>query len=169
MHTRPPTLRLHAGGLFTVHWGGRDFYFSGDKRESERLFLDPDSDHPGSFRRYQQWRQVRDLARPRVSVVERLTVAETVLRFLASYSALRRVRAERYYRSTLRRFVRTVGSLYADEVDERLIDAFATDLGKLKLSPKTISHEVKAVKTLWAWASDPKKGYCRPLQLIGSV
>ena len=163
MRGRTPSLRPHAGGLYTTNWGGRDYYFSRDKAESERAFLDPAGTHPGALANWQAWR-ARSTRRPAAGR-QRLRIAELARRFLDAYDQDGRPDTESYYAKSLRRFIHAFGDRFTDTVDEQHLDAFRAQLHKRtpKLAPKTIAHELNAVKTLWRYGARLK--LCPALEL----
>ncbi|GMV26953.1 MAG: hypothetical protein AMXMBFR58_29840 [Phycisphaerae bacterium] len=163
--TKVPSLRLHKSGLWTAHWAGKDWYFSRDRSESELLFLDPKSEHPGSLMRWQAWRASRAATKSRQAQLGRNTVLDLYLAFLDSYTDQGRDHAAAYFRHTLSRLVKAIGGLYTAEVDEQILDRFCDGLYKLGLEPKTVAHQVKAMKTMWRWGSAPSRRLCPVLAL----
>lgn len=166
MHTAPPKLTKHATGQHRARWGGRDYYFPPDAAEARRLFLDPDSDHPGSLARWSEWRSHRDADRPLRST-STMTVAELAKLFLTSYFNAERLDTEAYFRRHLRRFLQRFGRYRVSDITPPGIAAFVADLKTLKLGGKTIRHDVTAVKRMFAWASMPTRALCPALNLKG--
>lgn len=161
MADRRPNLRLHASGLWTVRWAGRDYYFSRDEKASQRAFLDPKGQHPGALVHWLSWREHRSIARP---ITTPRRVAELVKEFLAAYFMDGRPETEKYYRHHLRRFTAVFGKFHVEQITPQAIDAFKRDLVTLHtLGPRTIRHDLNAIKTLWRWGYTA--GMCQPLML----
>ena len=148
----PPALRRHVRGQWIVRWGGRTHYFGSDRPVAERLFLDPDSAHPGCLREWASWKSRHEPRRPRRR--ERLRVVALVRLFLESYEAEGRPQTSRYFSRHLRRFLHVYGRLFADELDAAALNALKRDLHALRLAPKTIAHDINACKTLLRWGHE---------------
>lgn len=138
-------------GYFYTRWGGRLHTFGTDEAAALLKFLSAESDHPGALHRWQQWANAlanRPDSRARVSPL----VIQLAEEFFDSYSE--RPTAETYYRKHLARWLTIVGAVRADVIDEAAVRALSADMAALKFAPKTISHDVKAVKTFWRWAAN---------------
>lgn len=169
MADRQPTLRLHATGVYFARWGGRHFYFTKDKAASERAFFDPKGEHPGALVNWVAWRQSRKARRVR-SDGPRLRVIDLQERWLDTYAAEGRDDTEAYFRKHTARFIATAGRLYLDELDLALLDAFRTDLHRIRsdttgrrFAPKTLHHDLSAVKSMIQWGID--RDLCPPINL----
>lgn len=169
----PPTLRLHARGTWFSRFAGRDFYFTRDEAASRREFLDPQSTHPGALVAWLAWQDRKRLAAP-PRPDQRLRTAELVERFLATYEDEGRDDTARYFRKHLKRFNGMFGAILADTINAEALQAFRTDLlttthiargtdEARRLGPKTIAHDLIAVKTLWRWAA--RMDLVRPIEL----
>lgn len=162
MPSKQPTLRLHARGIYFVRWGGRDHYFTRSESASHRAFFDPTGAHPGALVHWLRWRETKQ-----AKVIARtgsLRVAELVKEFLARYFMEGRADTEAYFRHHLRRFTAIFGKFTVDAINVQAIDAFKRDLVHLQiLKPRTIRHDLNAVKTLWRWGY--ANGLCPPLML----
>lgn len=134
------------------------YYFHLSEEKSRRAFASPVSTHPGSLRSWQHWLT----SQPQAPRGHNHTVADVVRRFIQKYLDEGRVETAAYYRKHLRRFAGVFGAFSVHDVDEEAVAAFGRDLGGLELGPKTISHDLKAVRTLWSWASSPYSGRLAP-------
>ena len=148
---QPPVLkRDRARGYFYVRWGGRLYTFGTDEEKARAAFLDPHSEHQGALHRWHAWaaakRSLGPAARPAASPL----VVDLATAFFASYAD--RPGAQTYYRKHLARFVTAFGAFTAGMMTEEHLQAFKLDLQKLALGPRTIGHDLKAVKTFWRWA-----------------
>lgn len=158
---QPPKLTQHASGVWKVRWGGRDHYFTKDRAESERAFHDPQGEHPGSLIRWSRWRAAKLAKREVEAARSALTVVELAERFLLSYANEDRLETARWFRNHLRRFLLIFGRLRAEELTIGALQAFKTDLLAMRktdrtplLAPKTIGHDLTAIKTMLRWAAD---------------
>jgi site-specific recombinase XerD len=158
----PPTLRRHATGVFFVRWGGRDHYFSVDEDRSRADFLSPASTHPGAMVAWMTWRARASAEKP-ARLDNRLTVMELGERFLSHYEGDNRHATAAYFRGHLRRFLNVFGRFFTTEIDEEALTAHRADLLQTDLSPKTICHDLIAIKTMWRWGA--RLRLCPPLEL----
>ncbi len=169
----PQIRKKGATGGFFVRWGGKDRYLSTDFATAERLYLDPESTHPASLVNYRRWLATRQApADPRArsgpdEPAAPVTVADLAARMLEEYDAQRR-RADPagYFRRHLVRWLNAAGHVPLREitrVDTRrsylppaiaLARALADDMRALNLSPKTINHDLTAIKRLFAWGAE---------------
>lgn len=174
-----PRLRLHARGQWMARWGGKDHYFGTDLAAAERVFLDPQSDHPGALCHWLAWRASR--GRPARRPVSRaLTVAELAERMLDRYTADGRPDTARWFAKHLARWLNVHGEarvldlavadtargVFAPPVVP-LLNAYLADLGRLDppLAQRTLKHDVTAIKRLFNFAAD--EGLCPAVQWRG--
>ena len=187
--------RAGGSGFFYTRWGGRMHTFGSDEDEARRQFLGPDSVHPGSLRAWQQFIALRAGQAPLAPQSQRgpRTVIELAELFFSTYEQENRDRTAAYFRGALRRFLQSFGAMPTTVIDLAALEAFRLDLmqieiparrryragdpivhskkakraeNKLKrLDPKTISHELKAIKTFWRWACRFHSDRCRPIEL----
>lgn len=155
----PPSLKQHKTGVWYAYWGRKQYYFFRDYAESERAFIDPRGEHPGALVNWSAWRGDRLEARAVRGRQRHLTVVELAERFLAEYAAEGRAETARKFRGHLARFLAVTGRLRADELSLRVLTAWRADLVGLmqpprKLAPRTINHDIGAVKTLLKWAAE---------------
>lgn len=167
----PPKLRQHATGVWMVRWGGRDHYFTIDRGESERLYTDPASDHPGSLLRWSEWRSAKLAAREVRTTRRSVHLIDIEEQFLSEYEAEGRHDTAVYYRKHLSRFMATLGQLRADEISLAVLRAWRSDMmtrltGKKPLSVTTIAHDIGAVKTMLKWAAENELAPALPLTAI---
>lgn len=150
--TPPELKREPTRGFWYALWGGRMFTFGSHESEARRRFYDADSDHPGALHRWMAHQTAISRRRDARPTVTPPLILELVTAFLDDYAAGGRDEAERYHRKHLTRFLTVLGAMRADLIDEAALVAFRSDLVRLKLSPKTIAHDLGAVKTMWRWA-----------------
>lgn len=151
MSRPPPRLRLHARGQWFVRWGGRDWWLGTDRDAAQRAFLDPDGAHPGALVHWSAWKSRQVSRRVRAS---RRTIAELVADFLDSYLDEGRETTARYYQKHLGRFLHALGRFRPEELDLGAIAAFKAGLIQSGFAPKTIAHDLGAIKTFWSWANE---------------
>lgn len=150
-----------------ARWGGRDFYFGVDFAAAQRLFLDPDSDHEGALARWLEWRAARSVAAPRAAPGS-LTVVRLAESLFDDYTVQGRLDTARWYRKHLARWLGVHGMQRVVELTTAspsrgryappvvaLLNAYAADLaGSGRYSPRTINHDITAVKRLFNYGAD---------------
>lgn len=175
---QPPTLIRAARGYYYTRWGGQTFTFGSVEEEARAKFLSPASQHPGSLARWAAWREMEQHAAStlQAGARSRRTVIELAEEFFDQYSSAGREETATYFRSHLRRFLHACGAFKASDVDVGMLEAFRVDLSRLGrgaasvpgadvLAPKTIAHDLKAIKTFWRWASSIHPAECRAIEL----
>lgn len=150
--TRTPTLQVHARGQYFTKWGGRFFYFGTDEKIAAQRYAQCLQD-------WSAWKTEAKAHKVRVS--SRLTFAELVDLFydarLPDVSDDMRV----YYEHHLRRAIQSFGRLPAATITGKYLQSYLTglraivsDRTKKKLGPKTIRHDITAIKAVLNWAMD---------------
>ena len=147
-----PQLKQHATGVWFVRWGGRQFYFSNDHQESIERFQH--GDDPGCLAEWLRWQDSKNRLAADRARTPRITMVDLMERFLLTYADDGRDATMQYYRKHLTRFANLYGKLYASELELGALRAFRSDLMRLTLSPKTVGHDLNAVKTMLRWAAD---------------
>ena len=153
MRGRQPSIYRKNSGLYVVKWGGKEHSLSTNLATAEKIFLDPAGAHSGALVHWVAWRHSRQEKQERTAASPHLRVAEIVEAFLDDYERAGRHETASYYRTSLRRFTNMLGRLSVHQFRISGFDAFRQQIGELGLAPKTISHELKAIKTLWKWAA----------------
>jgi len=147
-----PQLKKHATGVWFVRWGGKQHYFSKDEQESIERFQH--GDEPGCLSDWLRWQTAKNQLITDRAKSPRITIVDLIEKFLIRYADEGRDSTMVYYRKHLTRFANLYGTLYASELDLGALRAFRSDMLKLDLSPKTIGHDINAVKTMLRWAAD---------------
>ncbi len=159
-----PKLRRHATGVYFCQFAGERRYFSINLEESER-------EYRAALREWTAWQD--ELARDRAKTTHR--VIDIIREYLASRKTDASEDQWRWCRSHLGRLGRTWGGLPADAFNARLLQAMKADMltvprkstkdkaAPRRLAAKTINHDLRAIKSLFRWASD--MGYCREVNL----
>ena len=155
-----PTLRRHVTGVYFCQFAGTRRYFSIDLEESRKAYRE-------ALREWTIWQDER--ATTKKHALHQPRVVDIVRAYLDSRRTDTSPEQHLWARYHLGRFTRTWAALAADDFNARLLQAFKSDLvdmtstrGK-KLAPKTVNHDIRAVKALFRWASD--MGYCREVNL----
>ena len=143
---QPPKLRRHKGGQYFVRWGGRDRYLGREKRKAEAAYWE-------SLAQWRQWREHRQTQRAALSGGPTLRVAALVKEFLRAKMLERGESCERDYRKYLRRFAHWHGDYFVDQIRPRHLNLFKLDLIKLRYAPRTINHDLTAVRVMYRWAA----------------
>lgn len=143
---RVPKLHRHKStGHYYTRWGGKQHWLGSDRKQAQDRFLEQLED-------WQDWRDSKAEARRRQSTYE-LLVPDLVERFLASRRVEIGLDCEEYYRKHLIRFMvafRKVGVHLIRPLDLAQIKEQMIRRG---FAPRTINHDLKAVKTMWRWGS----------------
>jgi integrase len=138
---RPPGLRQHTTGVWFCHWDGRNHYFTKDRSQSEALYAE-------SLRGWAEWRA----RRPHSDHGGRsVSVEGLALKFLEYKEATGGKRRRGYYWNHLQRFVAVFGNVRADLVRARDLQALKVDMVRGGYHPKTVSHDLGCVKSLFRW------------------
>lgn len=143
---RIPSLRKHATGQWFTHWGGRDHYFGHDKEEAESLYVQ-------SLQEWHEWRDSRRAERDRRQRMTRLAVAELVQQFTNAKRIETGEDAARYYENHLTRFNHIYGALDADLIRPKHLNALKLSMINDGYAPKTINHDLTAIRVMFNWAS----------------
>ncbi len=146
MNRRMPKLRRHASGHWFCRWAGRDHYFGRDRKRATQLYL-------ASIAEFTAWRTQRDQFRlPPLS--RSLTVQELHDRFVANREIEGgRDRAD-FYRKHLKRFVLAYSDAMAQHYKPNWLQILKDRLIISHLAPRTINHDIQAVRTMLQWAMD---------------
>lgn len=176
-----PQLRQHSRGQWIAKWGGKTHYFGTDLADAERVFFDPQSEHPGALCRWMAWRAARgeSVAR-RAPRARSLSVAELAERMFDAYVAEGRTETAKWFAKHLARWLNVHGDARVLDLTSTdpsrgvfappvvpLVNAYLADLGQLDppLSPRTLKHDVTSIKRLFNFGAD--QGLCPAVQWRG--
>lgn len=145
MNVRIPTLQKMADGRFFTKWGGKRHFFGRDQAKAM-------VGYQASLDQWQAWNSEKDRARRSITS-KRLKLIDIAEQFIETKRSEGGDNLARYYSKQLRRFLHLFGQDYADRIR-------AMDLLKLKaqmlaqhFAPKTINHDLVAIKAMLNWAS----------------
>lgn len=145
MNQRPPKLRRHQTGVYFCRWGGKDHYFSKNKKASEEDYL-------RSLAEWSEWRANRNTLRlPPMS--KALSAVELSERFLDFKEAEGGLQLRRYYAKALRRFLNFFGAARADMIRASHVQTIKENMLRSGYAPKTVNHDLTAIKSLFTWGS----------------
>lgn len=155
MGMQPPKLSYHRStGQYFVKWGGKNRYLGKDRAAAQEKYLtDPVDGLPA----WTEWRADRNTKRLPPLKSMRKTVIDVAEEFVAR-KGLEGGPARQYgYRKHLNRFLWLYARVPIDEIQPRQLEILKTDMmmGKLgghKFSPKTINHDLAAIKSLLIYA-----------------
>lgn len=142
MELKPPKLSCHATGVYFTHWGGRNHYFTKNREESIPLYAE-------SIKAWAAWKSSRGAARSPRGV---LTVAQVCRLFLEGLEADSGPELQGYYRKHLARFVNTWQAAPASAITAADLQALKLDMSRHGYAPKTINHDLLAVRRMYNWA-----------------
>lgn len=149
MNTRPPKLRQHKAGYWFVRWGGKDHYLGRNRETANHKYLtDPILGLPA----WTAWRARRNTQRlpPIRSTV---TVTDLVARFLEAKAVEGGPDLERYYAKHVKRFAHAYEHARADMIRAKQLQALKLELLERGYAPKTVNHDIGAVKALLRWSA----------------
>jgi len=158
----PQILRKQTGNYF-VKWGGFEHSLGCDLGRAKEKYHDPAGEHPGALVNWLKWKQAKTAAQSARRGAP--TIAELSQQFLADYFENGRPETEIYYRDHLRRFINAFGRLRTSDFSVQAFDAFRKSLLRLDIGPRTMVHDLKAVKTMWAWGHP--RSLCPPIDFRG--
>lgn len=145
MNRQPPHLHLHSSGHWFSKWAGTFHYYGKKKREAQRAYL-------ADLKAWAEWRADRDTRRfP--PMTRRVLVVDLVERFLENRELEGGKARRSYYANHLRRFTHAFGAARGDLIKASHLQALRDDMLRGGYGPKTINHDVSAVKSLLLWAS----------------
>lgn len=134
---------MHARGQFFCRWGGIDHYFGTDRDKAQPLYN-------ASLREWGFWVEQKQQRRART--------ATSSIRWAALVDLFREAKASdvtddmlKYYKNHLRRSLQLWGKFPASMIGSQQLQGLKQDLVKLKFHPRTISHELGAVKSVLRW------------------
>jgi len=141
-----PKLRKKSNGGYFVRWGGKDHYLSTDHETAIDLYTNCEEK---GLPAWKLWRS----SKPEPVRSKLLTVDQLADRFLQSRLAEGGEDRRYYFHKHLRRFREANGRIQASHIRPlRLQNLRAKMLGQ-NFAPKTINHDLGAVKTMYRWAS----------------
>lgn len=146
-NVKPPSFRQHATGVWFCHWGGRAHYFSLDRAESYKRYLD-------SLAEWSQWRKARDELRYLSLATPTLTVKDLASQFLDSRESEGGWERRDFYRKHLKRFLAAYSTAQAQAYKPILLQRIKDNMLAAGYKPRTINHDLQAVKTMFQWAVD---------------
>ncbi len=148
---RIPTRRRHQSGNFFVRWGGRDRYFGHDPAVAQQRYLTDPADGLPAWKR---WKDGKAKQRERRQTAGKMTVSELAERFLDSRAIEGGDERREYYRKHLRRFLLAHGLFRVEFIRQAWLQRIKDDLLKDGKAPRTVNHDIQAVKTCLQWAMD---------------
>lgn len=142
MNIRTPQLKRHASGQWFVKWDGRNHYLGRDISDARRLYID-------QLKLWSDWRARRDLRNSTEIGQLCVDIHRAFLQFKELEGG---PDLSKYYAKHLRRFVTIFGSLRADGFRPAHMHKLKEHMLRLKFAPKTINHDLVAVRVLFRWA-----------------
>ena len=142
---RIPRLRHHPSrGYWYTHWGGKDHYFGQHETRAVERFAQSLQDW-SAWRTQQPARGRRFPSRP--------TCLDLIEQFLEAKLLEGGKPLKSYYAKHLKRFNRLFATACADEFRPLNLQALKNDMLRLGFAPKTICHDLVAVRGLFSWGS----------------
>ena len=148
MNVQTPSFRLHAKGVWFCRWGGRDHYFTKDKAGSYNLYL-------ASLSEWAEWRQQRDILRKLPPIkAQQITIAFLAKKFLENRQNEGGIERRQFYEKHLKKFTASAGGNMAAAFKPAWLQVLKDRLIRLGYAPRTINHDIQAVKTMLQWGMD---------------
>jgi len=147
---------------FYVKWGGKRRWLSKDRSEAQRRY----AEELGAWARWVSEREIAKVEAAQDAPLRLATVRQLYEEFLegrvadgvSDYTIA-------FYRNSLRRFLGVWSKFPPDSFGVQHLLAWKKDLLAAGYSPKTVSHELNGVRTLFQWGAD--LGFCAPRSLRG--
>jgi integrase len=147
---------------FYVKWAGKRRWLARDEREARRIYAQ-------QIAAWAQWVAEREAQRYEAFALQPQrapTIAELFSEFLAAktvdgvsdYTIS-------FYLNSLRRFLNRWGDYPPDAFQVQNLLSWKKDLDKLGRHPKTITHELNSIRTLFQWGADLQ--FCSARSLRG--
>lgn len=146
VNIRAPSLRQLPDGRWMTKWGGRKRYFGRDREAARRLFA-------ASLAEWAAWREHVARARTTRPCVESPLVEHIARSFIEAKERERGSQLQVYYTKHLGRFVRWHSQARADSIRVGDLEALKQDMLQ-QYAPKTINHDIIAVRALFTWAAE---------------
>lgn len=145
-NVRTPSFRQHGDGRYFNKWAGKKHYFGKDLPAARLL-------HAESLREWALWQEARQQAL-RLAPQARPLIVDIAERFMNAKQLEGGIDLRRYYAKHLLRFLRLFHSARGNEIRGRNINAVKEFMLQRGYAPKTINHDIGAIKTLMTWAMD---------------
>jgi len=159
-----PKLSQLPDGRFVTKWGGKRHYLGRNQTIAVKLYAE-------SIAQWSAWRGEVDRVRSRPMKLRRRRLIDISVAFLESKSLEGGIDLERYYRKHTKRFVGSYGGDFADGIRVGDLTGLKNDMLRKAFAPKTVNHDVIAVRAMMQYAIDQElippvnlKG-CKPITL----
>ncbi len=150
---RVPSLRKHKSGNLFCRWGGKDHYFGRDEKIARQKYIKSLAD-------WEVWKNEREEAKSIPDEPPQPKVEDVASDFITSRRIEFKEETARYYEKHLVRFLEKFVGLDMDLIRPADINEFKLWLMQYinpetrePLAPKTINHDLLAVKALFNWAA----------------
>ena len=145
MNVRTPSFQEHPNGQWFTKWGGKFHYFGKQRQEAYEKYL-------ANIAEWAEWRKAKKTQRP--PPTKAFTVIKIVEEFLDDKQVQGGIDLRRYYEKHLCRFQETFKGVRADGIRVNALHALKRDMQVASYAPKTINHDLIAVKAMLNWAVD---------------
>lgn len=144
MNVKPPKLRKHVRSGYIVKWAGRTRYLGHDPKKAQAAYLQ-------ELQAWADWREARE-TRKLPPLRNTAKVVDVAAQFLDYKETERGRDTRRYYAKHLKRFLALWGGAMIEQVKPVHIQMLKQDMIDYGFSPKTINHDLTAIKTFLRWA-----------------
>lgn len=146
MNRRPPSFKPHANGQWFCKWGGTTHYLGTERKDAYKKYL-------ASLGEWAEWREARESNQRLLPMTKVSLVVELIEKFLAM-KATDSKELRQYYSKHLGRFLRSFADLRSDVIRVKHVTQLKEDMKAAGYAPKTINHDIVAVKAMFSWAAD---------------
>jgi|GEM_PF-1857323 hypothetical protein len=146
-------MRKHARGMWTVRIDGIDHYLGLDRTAAEAQYAQLIAEVAAARADEAEAIAAAHAAAPAGSTRREPTIAQVITAYITQRTAERGRGTARYDRTSLRRLASTFPKLPLSRLSAPLVAAMAADAQQSGLAPRTVSHELTAIKGLMRWAA----------------
>ena len=144
MNVRTPQFSKHPTGQWFAKWGGKFHYFGTDQAAARNKYI-------ASLQEWSAWKSQREA---RKAAPEMATLCIDLYESFLQYKGLELGDGtQAYYRKHLKRFLAIFGGFQADGFKPLDLHKLKEHMLHKKFAPKTINHDLTAVRVMFNWAS----------------
>jgi len=148
-----------------VRWGGKDRYLGQDWEKANAKYL---TDPVNGLSAWSAWRAARNTQRlPPMRPM--LTMADILERFLEFKRLEGGADVENFYAKHLKRFAHAYGQARGDLIRAKHLQALKEDMLRHGYAPRTVNHDLQAVKTLLRWGAGMEYAPLMDLRIVRGV
>ncbi|MCE2653925.1 MAG: hypothetical protein LW650_10730 [Planctomycetaceae bacterium] len=144
---RQPALKRHASGQWIVVWGGRTHYLGRNQAEARRLYA-------SQLQQWAAWRAATITGRAAFSAAASRPIHQLIDTWLDAITLDAGPAARTYYTAHSTRLRDAVGTLPLSALTTDHINAIRAAMVAATFAPRTINHDLCAIRRFLNWAED---------------